>query len=458
MQRYKHGLVWVRRDLRLEDHMALKNALSMCESVVMCFIFDPIILDALDTDDQRIPFMIQSLRELDHALVAQGSSLVIHYGPPELELPRIIQCFSIDALFFNRDYEPYAVTRDAAIHSRVSIPVHTFKDVVIFEKDDITTKDNAYYKVFTPYKNRWLQALNDCSLELKIAQNGHFLPQPGHNCIHGDDWFDTLGFKRKTCFFPGGRSHALQALTAFKSRIHRYDTQRDFPGLNMTSTLSVYLRFGCVSIRELVRAVQSMPPSRGKDIWLSELIWRDFYQMIAATHPESHRRSIKPAYDQIQWQGSPEWFVAWCEGRTGFPIVDAAMRQLNTTGFMHNRCRMIVASFLCKTLLINWRDGERYFAKMLLDFDFASNNGGWAWASSSGCDAQPYFRIFNPYTQSKKFDSDGHYIRSFCPELTAVPTKDLHGPLVVPGYPEPIVDYKKHRQLALDMYHVVKAS
>ena len=274
--------------------------------------------------------------------------------------------------------------------------------------------------------------------------------------IHDDRWFDLMGFTNKSCFLPGGRSHALAAMQAFKSMIDGYHVDRDFPDLNRTSQLSPYIRFGCVSIRELVTFAVTFE-SEGADIWLSELVWRDFYHMIVATHPNCHQSSIKPAYDRIEWEGSDDHFDAWCQGQTGFPIVDAAMRQLNTTGLMHNRCRMIVASFLCKTLLVDWRKGEAYFAKKLLDFDFAANNGGWAWASSSGCDAQPYFRIFNPTSQSQKFDASGAYIRKYCPELAHLSNKDIHLPPPTPGYPAQIVDYKKNRQAALDMYSVVKS-
>ena len=456
MTKYKTGLVWFRRDYRLHDHTALNQALTQCEQVVVCFIFDTHILNPLENNDQRIPFIIQSLREVEGELNQYGSNLCIRYGPPEEKLPDIIQKYNIDALFFNRDVEPYAIQRDQAIHSLLNIPIHTFKDTVIFEKDEVLTKDGGHYRVFTPYKNQWCRLLSPEVMKVNPLPNHHFLAVEEDSSIHDDRWFDLMGFTNKSCFLPGGRSHALAAMQAFKSMIDGYHVDRDFPDLNRTSQLSPYIRFGCVSIRELVTFAVTFE-SEGADIWLSELVWRDFYHMIVATHPNCHQSSIKPAYDRIEWEGSDDHFDAWCQGQTGFPIVDAAMRQLNTTGLMHNRCRMIVASFLCKTLLVDWRKGEAYFAKKLLDFDFAANNGGWAWASSSGCDAQPYFRIFNPTSQSQKFDASGAYIRKYCPELAHLSNKDIHLPPPTPGYPAQIVDYKKNRQAALDMYSVVKS-
>ena len=285
---------------------------------------------------------------------------------------------------------------------------------------------------------------------MQLNKNMFLKPKENAN-IQDNKWYKLMGFNNFNSLIKGGRKAGLEKLTEFKKYIHDYDRDRDYPALNKTSRLSVYLRFGCISIRECVEfALQHS--SVGAQIWLSELIWRDFYQMVCATHPNCDKQAIKPVYDTIQWQGKEEWFIAWCNGQTGFPIVDAAMRQLNQTGFMHNRCRMITASFLCKTLLIDWRKGETYFAKQLLDFDFASNNGGWQWSSSSGCDAQPYFRIFNPYSQSQKFDASGDYIRTYCPELNDCNNKDIHKPEPLNGYPKPIVDYKTMREKALEMY------
>ena len=403
MSAHKKGLVWLRRDYRIEDHTALNEALVQCDEVLVGFVFDINILGPLEKSDQRISFIINSLREVDKELEKCGSKLVIRHGLPDEKIPEIINTYGINALYFNRDYEPYAVKRDQKVHDVVNIPIYTFKDSVIFEKDEVLSKGGTHYKVFTPYKNRWLSLLNHEVMKSKSTPNHHFLAVDEDNSIHENRWFDLLGFSITKSFLPGGRSFAKTYLNEFKSGIQTYHKDRDYPDLNRTSNLSPYIRFGCISIREMVMFALHHP-SEGADIWLSELIWRDFYQMIASTHPNCHIESIKPIYDDISWEGTDDHFNAWCDGKTGFPIIDAAMRQLNTTGLMHNRCRMIVASFLCKTLLVNWRKGESYFAKKLLDFDFASNNGGWGWASSSGCDAQPYFRIFNPTSQSKKFE------------------------------------------------------
>ena len=455
-KKYKLGLVWLRRDYRLHDHVALNQAVRICNKVIICFVFDTNILSKLNKNDQRISFIIDSLREIDTELNQHGTRLIVRHGKPEEKIPEIIHNYNVDGLFYNRDYEPYAQTRDEHIHQNIKIPYHTYKDSVIFEKDEVLSKTGGYYKVFTPYKNQWLSKLNHEVMKSEPLNNHHFLHIEEDSSIHENRWFDLLGFSITQSFLPGGRSHGLKQLSEFKSKINTYHKDRDFPDLNRTSNLSPYIRFGCISIREMVMFALHHPSS-GSDIWLSELIWRDFYQMIVATHPNCHVESVKPAYDLIEWEGQDAHYLAWCEGKTGFPIVDAAMRQLNTTGLMHNRCRMIVASFLCKTLLINWRKGEAYFAEKLLDFDFASNNGGWGWASSSGCDAQPYFRIFNPTSQSEKFDPNGSYIRTYCPELAHLSNKEIHQPPKTLNYPEPIVDYKKNRQRALNMYSVVKS-
>ncbi len=453
--KYNLGLIWLRRDYRLDDNTAVIQALKQCTSVVVCFIYDKNILDPLPKQDQRIAFIMNALREVDQELEKKQSKLVVRYGDPLTEIPELIQTFNIDALFFNRDYEPYAKDRDQNIHDIVNVPIKTFKDSVVFEKDEVLSKEGNYYRVFTPYKNQWLRLVNHNPIYNESSNLGVFSTISEESNIQDDRWYDLLGFTKKTSFLPGGRSYGLAQLSKFKRDINEYDSHRDFPSLNKTSNLSPYIRFGCISIREMV-SVAIEAASTGANVWLSELIWRDFYQMIIATHPNCQVESIKPVYDEIVWEGKDEWFDAWCNGQTGFPIVDAAMRQLNTTGLMHNRCRMIVASFLCKTLLLNWRKGEAYFAEKLLDFDFASNNGGWGWASSSGCDAQPYFRIFNPYSQSEKFDSNGDYIRTYCPELAHLSNKEIHNPPVLDHYPTPIVDYKTMRQRALDMYSVVK--
>jgi deoxyribodipyrimidine photo-lyase len=447
------GLVWIRRDFRLFDHHALTMAAKTSKKIIACFIFDPTILNGLSKNDPRISFIMDCLKEIDAEIRTYGSKLIIRYGQPIVQLQEIITEYHVNALFYNRDYEPYAQQRDQMIDRRLTIPVHSFKDAVIFEKDEIKSKAGGYYTVFTPYKNAWLSAFR--SPQKFTVSVFNFAVVNEESGIHQNQWFDRLGFNSVNCRMKGGRIPALAALHQFKKNILNYNVNRDYPSRNATSQLSPYLRFGCISIRELVQFSCEFSGD-GPMVWLSELIWRDFYQMICHTHPNCHNVSIKPEYDNIQWRGTSAHFEAWSKGQTGVPIIDAAMRELNTTGLMHNRCRMIVASFLCKTLLVNWRLGEAYFAKKLLDFDFASNNGGWAWASSSGCDAQPYFRIFNPYLQSKKFDPAGDYIRKYCPELAHLNVSQIHDPPFVKGYPLPIVNYSDNRKKALEMYAVVK--
>ena len=455
---YKHGLIWLRRDLRLVDNQALNQAAACSQQMSVVFVLDTCILQSLPPTDQRVAFIMDAIRDIHADLVAQGSGLIVVHGDPVVAIPAIVQELGVDAVFFNRDYEPYAVKRDAMVMERVGVPVHTAKDTVIFESNEVLSKTGTTYKVYTPYKNQWLREFSSRPVvPLGELSQPVWASIPEGVTVYSDNWYSRLGFTNRQAFLPGGRKPALARMAQWASRMGGYHTYRDIPSLAHTSMLSPYIRFGCVSIRELVAMAWRYKGDAGADVWLSELIWRDFYQMIVATHPQCDRQSIKPEYVAIPWEGRSEWFEAWCAGQTGYPIVDAAMRQLNTTGLMHNRCRMIVASFLCKTLLVDWRRGEAYFAEKLLDFDFASNNGGWGWASSSGCDAQPYFRIFNPTLQSQKFDPDGHYSRQYCPELAGLNAKQIHAPQGVLAYPEPIVDYADMRQRALVLFsHYVK--
>ena len=454
MQSYKKGLVWIRRDYRLTDNTALINAVKQCDTIIICFIYDKDILNKLKANDQRIPFIMNSIREIDNDLTKFNTSLIVKYGIPKEEIVKIVNKYEINALFYNRDYEPYAKKRDNEVKKELSIPIYTFKDSVIHEKSEIKTNNNGYYTVFTPYKNKWLNTKKSYNSDIKLNEN-NFFKFSENSSVHEDRWYDLLGFNSKKSYLKGGRKAGLKQLQDFTHLIHEYDQKRDFPSLNQTSKLSPYLRFGCISIRECVQFANQFS-SVGAKIWLSEIIWRDFYQMVCDTFPECDKKAIKPIYDKIKWEGKESWFNTWTQGKTGFPIIDAAMRELNNTGLMHNRCRMITASFLCKTLLIDWRQGEKYFAEKLLDFEFASNNGGWQWSSSSGCDAQPYFRIFNPYSQSEKFDSNGDYIRKYCPELADLSNKEIHNPPTLDNYPKPIVNYKEMRERALNMYSVVK--
>jgi deoxyribodipyrimidine photo-lyase len=456
------NLCWIRRDLRLHDHASLSAALASGETTVV-FVFDRHILDKLkNKQDRRVSFIYQSLQEMEKKLQQNHSSLIIRYGFPEEEIPKLCQELEIQKVFLNRDYEPYAKKRDDLVAKKLKtlgVELETFKDSVFFEKHEVLKNDGSIYKVFTPYKNRWLE---------KFEQSGKVIPD-----LNGDvknlrhfknplnilehNWYQQMGFRPTTSELEGGSSAALLRLENFKQHLNQYKEARDFPALPGTSNLSVYIRFGNLSVRDMLRTGTALG-SEGARTWVSEIIWRDFYQMILDTHPYVEKSAFKREYDQIRWPGTQEDFLSWCEGRTGFPIVDAAMRCLNQTGMMHNRLRMIVASFLCKTLLVDWRQGEHYFAEHLLDFDLAANNGGWQWSSSSGCDAQPYFRIFNPYSQSEKFDPKGDFIKRWIPELASASGEDMHkpNPLLFPNYPRPVVSYEKNRQRCLELYSVVK--
>lgn len=466
----KRGLVWFRRDLRLHDHAALHAALSSCDEIHTIFIFDKNILNKLeDKKDTRVQFIHDSLLEMEEEFNAQGSSLEIRYGLPEEEVINYCQEYKIDHVFTNRDYEPAAKKRDQKVAkelSKSSIEFSDFKDSVVFEAKETLKSDGTPYKVFTPYMRLWRGVLlehggNVANYECKLSK---LLQRKNKNSIKAIDWMQRIGFEVAPPHFKAGTKSAKQQLKKFLTIINDYEKARDFPALEGTSNMSVYIRHGNISVRDLVRAAQS-GSSIGHDKWLSEVIWREFYQYILDQFPEVVNQAFKPAYDDIKWRGGKKELDAWIKGETGYPIVDAAMRCLAATGTMPNRLRMVTASFLCKTLLVNWREGEKWFAAKLLDFDLAANNGGWQWSASSGVDAQPYFRIFNPWSQSKKFDPDGIFIKTWCPELSSFDSDQIHAPneltpmeqqmagcTVGADYPAPIVDYTKKRQEALDMY------
>jgi deoxyribodipyrimidine photo-lyase len=457
-------LCWIRRDLRLHDHGALSAALEAGDTLIV-FNFDPAILSKLKKkEDRRVTFIMESLQEMEKELQKRGSSLLVCFGDPVAEIPRIAQEHEIEKVFANRDYEPYAKHRDQKVAKKLAdlnIEFLQFKDAVMYEKHEVQKGGGGIYKVFTPYKNAWLQLFENqgrnlseypCPLKKLRAINN-----PKNVLDH--DWHKEIGFIPTSPLLKGGTSLAVKRLKSFEERMPDYKEQRNYPAVDGTSYLSVYIRFGNISIRDLVRA-SLKDKNQGAETWLSELVWRDFYQMLLDSHPELPEIAFKPEYDQIKWLGSDKDFKAWCEGETGFPIIDAAMRCFNATGMMHNRLRMVTASFLCKILLVDWRLGEKYFAENLLDYDLAANNGGWQWSSSSGCDAQPYFRIFNPYAQSEKFDSEGEFIREWCPELAHLSSKVIHRPdqKNAPDYPKAIVDYQKNRASCLLMYSAVRKS
>lgn len=475
--------MWFRRDLRIDDNAALHQALRACACVHAAFVFDRAILDGLPRADRRVEFIRDSVAALDaelRALGGPGRGLIVAHEDAAEAVPRLAAALGVQAVFASHDDEPAALARDLRVRERLAgagIALHTFKDHVVFERGEVRTQAGQPYSVFTPYARAWLGRVDDADLApFEVAAlAGRLAPRPAPWQRPVPSLAD-LGFEptrlRATGVLPGADG-AERTLGAFLSRIDRYDAERDLPALAATSGLGVHLRFGTVSIRRLVREARSRSGA-GAATWLKELVWREFYQQVLANFPQVGRgESFRPAYDRIAWEQGPQaqaHFTAWCEGRTGYPLVDAAMRQLNTTGFMHNRLRMVTASFLCKDLGIDWRWGERYFAQQLVDYELASNNGGWQWASSSGCDAQPWFRIFNPVTQSEKFDAEGAFIARHVPELAALPAKLRHAPwlarevdLAAAGivlgkdYPPPIVDHAQAREATLRRYAVVKS-
>lgn len=416
---------WFRRDLRLNDNAGLYHALRENENVLPIFIFDTLILDALPTKkDKRVEFILDSLSLLRDELESHGSSLLILQGDPV----EIFSTISAKAVYTNRDYEPYATHRDAAVAKELgkkNIPFHTFKDHVIFEKDEVVKSDGEPYTVFTPYSKQWKSKLAKfyytsypTKKYFKSFRRTEPFPFPS---------LTDIGFEKTGATFP--------ERVVKKSIILHYDKTRNFPAVQGTSRLSVHLRFGTVSIRQLVQLAL-----RTNETWLNELIWREFFSMILYHFPAVETAAFKPAYDRIAWRNDEKDFKAWCDGLTGYPLVDAGMRELNATGFMHNRVRMVTASFLTKHLLTDWRWGEAYFAEKLLDYDLASNNGGWQWAAGCGCDAAPYFRVFNPTLQMEKFDSEHQYILKWVPEFGT------------PSYPGPIVEHVLARNRAIDAY------
>jgi len=457
-------IVWFRRDLRLFDHAALYHALTASLHVTVVFIFDTEILAQLPRQDRRVAFIWHSLLQLRAELVTHGSDLVVRYGKAIDEIPRLAQERKVTAVYTNHDYEPAAIARDADVARQLAglgIAFHSFKDQVIFEKDEILTQAGGMYSVFTPYKRNWLAKVSDTHLQSYPVQP--YLLHLAKFTGPGLPSLSELGFDESDVdAFKPGMDGGEVVFEDFCKRITHYHQTRDFPAVKGPSYLSVHLRFGTVSIRELARTAWRIGGD-GAETWLSELIWREFYQQILWHRPDVVEHAFKPEYDALPFPNNPDYYAAWCEGRTGYPIVDAAMRQLNQTGYMHNRLRMIAASFLVKDLLVDWRWGERYFAETLIDYDLASNNGGWQWAASTGCDAQPYFRIFNPVTQSRRFDKEGKFIRRYCPELAQLDNKVIHAPWLLGAakaasckigkdYPLPIVEHATMRLAALALF------
>lgn len=422
----KINVFWFRRDLRLNDNTALDKALSTGLPVLPVFIFDTAITDDLSRDDPRLNFIYDTLSTLNKELLLSGGSILVMKGNPLAIFEKLASEYMIENVFINKDYEPYAIDRDEKVKTLLAshgIALRPFSDHVIFCEDEVVKDDGKPYSVFTPYKNRWLRSFQELTLPPLTA------PQ-----------------SREGMFFSSGKAFPGKEETGIHksqigvrdfdlSVIPDYDKFRDLPAEDRTSFLSPHLRFGTVSIREIVSRA-----FRENMVFLNELIWREFFMQILFHYPGVVTGNFKPAFDHIPWRNNPAEFERWCNGETGYPIVDAGMRQLNSTGFMHNRVRMITAGFLCKHLLIDWRWGEAYFAGKLLDYELSSNNGNWQWAAGTGCDAAPWFRIFNPTTQQKKFDAKGIYVRKWVPEYG------------LPGYPAPMVDHDTARRRAIETY------
>ena len=427
---YSKSIFWHRRDLRIHDNAGLFKALKSSRGVQPIFIFDSQILQFLPKNDQRLVYIHQEIEQLKKKYSELGSDLKVYFGNPRDLIPEIVLKYKAEAVFINRDYEPYATERDRYLAEKLNeleVKLIGTKDHVLFEKAEITKDDGKPYTVFTPYSRKWKANLNEHHLTSFPSENYT------DNLARTSEVSELISFEDMG--FETIQRVEIPSKSWKKELIQKYSLNRDFPSLNGTSKLGLHLRFGSISIRELAREALQL-----NETFLNELIWRDFYQMIIHWFPHSAKNSFKTQYDRIRWENNEAHFQAWCNGKTGYPIVDAGMRELNATGFMHNRVRMIVASFLTKHLLIDWRLGEAYFAEKLLDFELASNTGGWQWAAGCGCDAAPYFRVFNPTAQQEKFDKKFEYIKKWVPEFET------------DNYPKPIIDHKFARERVLARY------
>ena len=418
----KVAVFWLRRDLRLEDNTALNHALESGKPVLPIFIFDANILEELPENDARVSFIHRTLESIDQKLKEQGSSLLCLKGKPEEVWKKLLEEYDIATAYTNKDYEPYASKRDSAVKKllkKKDIDLHFFKDQVIFEESEVVKDDGKPYTVYTPYKNKWLSHFNREEIKPRTSK-GDFVQQT----------FNFPSLKEL-----GFTSSDIEVKPYQLNQIDDYASTRNFPARDATSYLSPHLRFGTVSVRQIIAQLKKSDAT-----FLSELIWREFFMQILFHFPQVVDSNFKPQYNGIEWRNNEAEFDKWCKGQTGYPMVDAGMRQLNQTGYMHNRVRMVVASFLCKHLLIDWRWGEAYFAEKLLDYELASNNGNWQWSAGTGCDAAPYFRVFNPTEQIKKFDPKMEYIKKWVPELNEF------------DYPQPMVEHKMARERAIEAY------
>ena len=423
----KVSIFWFRRDLRLEDNLGLYHALSSQHPVLPVFIFDTNILDCLDDKhDRRVDYIHQATSSINNELKAFQSTLNTFYGKPIEIFKDLSEKYAVQGVFCNRDYEPQAIKRDTEIYqffSERNIPFKAFKDQVIFDRNDVLKKDGTPYTVYTPYSKKWKQLLTTESLSPYQIDTKNFFAQPFAE-IHS---LTDIGFKKTDITYERPKLDA--------TIIDDYGKYRDYPAMQRTSQLGIALRFGTIGIRKCVNFGLNH-----NEAWLNELIWREFFMQILYHFPKVVSQSFKTEYDSIKWRNNEPEFELWCAGKTGYPIVDAGMRQLNATGYLHNRVRMITASFLCKHLLIDWRWGEAYFAQKLNDYDLSANNGNWQWASGSGCDAAPYFRVFNPGIQTEKFDKNREYIRRWLPDFGT------------DAYPDEVVEHNYARERALKAY------
>ncbi len=480
---YQTTLIWLRRDLRLTDHRVISAALRASKRVYLVFVFDKTILDALENKaDRRVEFIWEAIAQVKAQAQHAGGDLITVHDHAAAAVPKLAKQLGVGAVFCGTDYEPAAIERDKAVASSLAnmgVDFHSVKDQAVFEKSEVLTLAAKTFSVFTPYKNAWLKRLTpgDLNDEAITWTNRFAAIEPTDSPLVMLPTLAQMGFKTtnlKTLKMGLGASGASAQFDDFTERMGLYGEQRDFPAVRGVSYLSIHQRFGTISIRRLAKYAfaqwqEGGPGSEGAYKWLAELIWRDFYFQILYHYPHVVNGPFKREYDAIVWDQDTELFTAWCQARTGYPLIDAAMEQLNQTGFMHNRLRMVVASFLTKDLGIDWRWGEQYFAAQLNDFDLSANNGGWQWAASTGCDAQPYFRIFNPLSQSEKFDPKGAFIRRYLPQLKNLDDKAIHAPwLAAPmllkdagvklgaNYPMPVVDHDVARKLTLQRYEVVK--
>ncbi len=460
--------------MRFHDHAALYHALTQSRAVYCVFVFDTDILEVLvEKQDRRVEFIWLSLQDLQQRLQQHGSTLHVMHGKARKLIPELALGLNVEAVFCNHDYEPTAIDRDAVVEQellRHGIAFHHYKDQVIFERSEILTGTGGPFRVFTPYKNTWLKRLSDAHLRAYPTEDYISALAPGVPEPMPD--LESMGFEKTnlvTLDLPTGETGAAKLFAEFMGRMPGYHESRNFPALKGVSCLSTHLRFGTISIRQLASHAW-YGGGTGAAIWLGELIWREFYQMLLFHHPQlGSGQSYKLQFNTLPFPNDVWKFDAWRNAATGFPLIDAAMRQLNQTGYMHNRLRMLAASFLVKDLHVDWRWGERYFSQQLLDFDLAANNGGWQWSASTGCDGQPWFRIFNPITQSARFDSKGEFIRSYLPELANCPEKWIHAPWLMPvheqqkcgivigkDYPHPVIDHATARIKTLAMYQAAQ--